>query len=41
MIYTIVLNFEYLLLDKEGKLIYFKTGEDKISAMDFIIQIIN
>ena len=36
-----LLNFEYLLLDEEGKLIEFKTGEDKISAINFTIQIIN
>ena len=35
------LNFEYLLLDKEGKLIEFKTGDDKIPAINFTIQIIN
>ena len=26
------LNFEFSLLDEEGKLIQFKTGEDKIPA---------
>ena len=36
-----LLNFQYLLLDEEGKLIAFKTGEDKIPAIDFTIQIIN
>ena len=36
-----LLNFEYLLLDKEGKLIEFKTGEDKIPAINFTIQIKN
>ena len=34
-------NFEFLLLDEEGKLIQFKTGEDKIPALNFTIQIIN
>ena len=36
-----LLNFEFLLLDEEGKTIQFKTGEDKIPALNFIIQIIN
>ena len=36
-----LLNFEYLLLEEEGKLIEFKTGEDKIPAINFTIQIIN
>ena len=36
-----LLNFEFSLLDEEGKPIQFKTGEDKIPALDFIIQIIN
>ena len=35
------MNFEFSLLDEEGKLIEFKTGEDKISAINFTIQIIN
>ena len=36
-----ILNFEYSLVDDEGKLIEFKTGEDKISALNFTIQIVN
>ena len=36
-----VLNFEYSLVDDEGKLIEFKIEQDKIPALDFIIQIIN
>ena len=36
-----LLNFEYSLLDEGGKLIEFKTGEDKIPAINFTIQIIN
>ena len=35
------LNFEYSLVDDEGKLIEFKTGEDKIPALNFTIQIVN
>ena len=35
-----MLNFEVSLLDEEGKLIQFKTGEDKIPALNFTIQII-
>ena len=35
------LNFEYSLVDDEGKLIEFKTGEDKIPALNFTIQIAN
>ena len=35
-----LLNFEVSLLDEEGKLIQFKTGEDKIPALNFTIQII-
>ena len=34
-------NFKYSLLDEEGKLIEFKTGEDKIPAINFTIDIIN
>ena len=34
------MNFEFSLLDEEGKLIQFKTGEDKIPALNFTIQII-
>ena len=36
-----ILNFEYSLVDDEGKLIEFKTGEDKIPALNFTIQIAN
>ena len=36
-----LLNFEFSLLDEEGKPIQFKTGEDEILALDFTIQIIN
>ena len=36
-----LLNFEYSLLDEEGKLIEFKTGEDKIPAINSTIPIIN
>ena len=36
-----LLNFEYSLLDEEGKLTEFKTGEDKIPATNFTFQIIN
>ena len=36
-----LLNFEFSLLDEEGKIIQFKTGEDKIPALNFTIQIIN
>ena len=35
-----ILNFEYSLVDDEGKLIEFKIEQDKIPALDFIIQII-
>ena len=35
-----LLNFEYSLLDDEAKLIEFKSGEDKIPALNFTIQII-
>ena len=35
-----LLNFEFSLLDKEVKLIQFKTGEDKIPALNFTILII-
>ena len=34
-------NFEYSLVDDEGKLIEFQTGEDKIPALNFTIQIVN
>ena len=36
-----LLNFEYLLLNEEGKLIEFKKGEEKTPAINFTIQIIN
>ena len=36
-----LLNFEFSLLDEEGKIIQLKTGEDKIPALNFTIQIIN
>ena len=36
-----LLNFEFSLLDEEGIFIQFKTGEDKISALNFTIQLIN
>ena len=36
-----LLNFEFLLIDEEGKIIQFKTGKDKIPALNFTIQIIN
>ena len=36
-----LLNFEFSILDEEGKIIQFKTGEDKIPALNFTIQIIN
>ena len=36
-----LLNFGYLLLDNEGKLIKFKENEDKIPAFNFSIQVIN
>ena len=36
-----ILNFEYSLLDDEGKLIEFKAREDKIPALNFTIQIVN
>ena len=35
------MNFEFSLIDEEGKIIQFKTGEDKIPALNFTIQIIN
>ena len=34
-------DFEYSLLDEEGKLIEFKAEEDKIAAINFTTQIIN
>ena len=36
-----LLNFEYSLIDNQGKLIEFKQGEDKIPALNFTIQIIS
>ena len=36
-----LLNFEYSLLEEEGKLIEFKTGKDKMPAINFTIPIIN
>ena len=35
-----LLNFEYSLLHEGAKLIEFKSGEDKIPALNFTIQII-
>ena len=35
-----LLNFEYSLLNDQGKLLEFKQGEDKIPALNFTIQII-
>ena len=35
-----LLNFEYSLLDNEGKKIEFKMVEEKIPALNFTIQII-
>ena len=36
-----ILIFEYSLVDDEGKLIEFKTGENKIPTLNFTIQIVN
>ena len=36
-----LLNFEYSLLDDDGKLIKFKKDEDKIPTLNFSIQIVN
>ena len=36
-----ILYFEYSLVDGKGKLIEFKTEEDKIPALSFTIQIVN
>ena len=36
-----ILNFEYFLVDDKGKLIKFKTGGDKIPALNFTVQIVN
>lgn len=33
-------NFQYSLIDNQGKLIKFKQGEDKIPALNFSIQIV-
>ena len=35
-----LLNFEYSLLNDQGKLLEFKQGEDKIPALNFTIQVI-
>ena len=35
-----LLNFEYLLLSDQGKLLKFKESEDKIPSLNFTIQII-
>ena len=35
-----LLNFEYSLINDQGKLLEFKQGEDKIPALNFTIQII-
>ena len=35
-----LLNFEYSLLNDQGKLLEFKQGEDKIPSLNFTIQII-
>ena len=35
-----LLNFKYTLLEEEGQLIKFESGEDKIPALNFTIQII-
>ena len=35
-----LLNFEYSLLNDQGKLLEFKQGEDKIPAVNFTIQVI-
>ena len=36
-----LLNFEYSLINDQGKLLEFKQGEDKITALNFSIQIIS
>ena len=36
-----LLNFEYSLINDQGKLLEFKQGEDKIPALNFSIQIIS
>ena len=35
-----LINFEYSLINDQGKLLEFKQGEDKIPALNFTIQII-
>ena len=35
-----LLNFEYSLLNDQGKLLELKQGDDKIPALDFTIQVI-
>ena len=35
-----LLNFEYSLINDQGKLLEFKQGEDKIPALSFTIQVI-
>ena len=35
-----LLNFEYSLINDQGKLLEFKQGEDKIPALNFTIQVI-
>ena len=35
-----LLNFEYSLLNDQGKLLEFKQGEDEIPALNFTIQVI-
>ena len=35
-----LLNFEYSLLNDQGKLLEFKQGEDKIPALNFTIQVV-
>ena len=36
-----ILNIEYSLVDDEGKLIESETGEDKMPALNFTIQIVS
>ena len=36
-----LLNFEYSLLNDQGKLLEFKQGEDKITALNFAIKVIS
>ena len=35
-----LLNFEYSLINNQGKFLEFKQGEDKIPASNFTIQVI-